>query len=209
MITITRMVITRTTRFSCVLEVTDQGLYPLVSSVQRLYPQFLTSLFTLFYVKKVRRPVFNNSSLHVSSTNLVQILFLVFYEKSESESHSVVSDSLQPHGLYSPWNSPGQNTGVGSHSLLQGIFPTQGSNPGLLHCRQSLYCLSHQGRNVMLFCLLLPLERQLREGRDYFFFSAMCLSLALNDEAELFALRHEQLQYWSRPVEGKRVLFQN
>ena len=41
-------------------------------------------------------------------------------EKSESESHSVMSDSLQHHGLYSPWNSPGQNTGVGSLSLLQG-----------------------------------------------------------------------------------------
>ena len=50
----------------------------------------------------------------------------------ESESCSVVSDSLRPHGLYSPWNSPGQNTGVGSHSLLQGIFPIQGSNQGLL-----------------------------------------------------------------------------
>ena len=49
------------------------------------------------------------------------------------------------HGLYSPWNSPGQNTGVGSHSLLQGIFPTQGSNPGLPHCRQILYQLSHKG----------------------------------------------------------------
>ena len=45
--------------------------------------------------------------------------------ENESESHSVVSDSLKPHGLYSPWNSPGQNTGVGSLSLLQGIFPTQ------------------------------------------------------------------------------------
>ena len=42
----------------------------------------------------------------------------------KSESHSVVSNSLGPHGLYSPWNSPGQNTGVGSLSLLQGIFPT-------------------------------------------------------------------------------------
>ena len=62
-----------------------------------------------------------------------------------SESGSVVSDSLQPHRLYSPWNSPGQNTGVGSLSLLQGIFPTQGSNPGLLHCRQILYQLSHKG----------------------------------------------------------------
>ena len=45
---------------------------------------------------------------------------------SESESRSVVSDSLQPYGLYSPWNSPGQNAGGGSLSLLQGIFPTQG-----------------------------------------------------------------------------------
>ena len=63
----------------------------------------------------------------------------------ESESHSVVFDSLWPHGLYTPGNSPGQNTGVGSLYFLQGIFLTQGSNPGLLHCRQILYQLSHQG----------------------------------------------------------------
>ena len=50
-----------------------------------------------------------------------------------------------PHGLYNPWNSPGQNTGVGSLSLLQGIFPTQESNQGLLHWRWFLYQLSHQG----------------------------------------------------------------
>ena len=49
-------------------------------------------------------------------------------EHGESASGSVMSDSLQPHGLYSPWDSPGQNTGVGSLSLLQGIFQTQGSN---------------------------------------------------------------------------------
>ena len=48
-----------------------------------------------------------------------------------SESHSVVSDFLWPHGLHSPWNSPGQNIGVGNLFLLQGIFTTQGSNPGL------------------------------------------------------------------------------
>ena len=79
-----------------------------------------------------------------------------------SESRSVMSDSLWPHGLYSPWNSPGQNTGVGSLSLLQGIFPTQGSNPGLPHCRRILYQLSHKGsprpsvrlwiRDVKNFC---------------------------------------------------------
>ena len=61
------------------------------------------------------------------------------------ESCSVVSDSLRPHELYSPRNSPGQNTRVGSCSLLQRIFPTQGSNPGLSHCRRILYLLSPQG----------------------------------------------------------------
>ena len=60
-----------------------------------------------------------------------------------------VSDSLQPHGLYSPWSSLGQNTGVGSLSLLQGIFPTQRSNPGLPHCRRILYQLSHNGSPKM------------------------------------------------------------
>ena len=62
-----------------------------------------------------------------------------------SESHSVVPNSLRPHGLYSSWNSLGQNTRVGSHSLPQGIFPTQGPNPGLSYFRQILYQLSHQG----------------------------------------------------------------
>ena len=52
-----------------------------------------------------------------------------FYVEKESVSGSVVADSLWPHGQYSPWNSPGQNTGVGSPSLLQGIFQTQGLNP--------------------------------------------------------------------------------
>ena len=60
-----------------------------------------------------------------------------------------VSNSLWPHGLYSPWNSPGKNTGAGSLSLLQGIFPTQGSNPGLPHCRRILYQLSHKGSHKL------------------------------------------------------------
>ena len=64
--------------------------------------------------------------------------------------HSVVSNSLWPCGLYPtrclcPWDSPGKNTGVGRYSLLQGVFPTQGSILSLLHCRQILYYLSHQG----------------------------------------------------------------
>ena len=71
----------------------------------------------------------------------------------KNESCSVVSNSLRPHGL-SPWNSPGQKTWVGSLSLLQGIFPTQGSNPGLLHHRQILYQLSYEGSPVELFQIL-------------------------------------------------------
>ena len=62
----------------------------------------------------------------------------------ESESLSVVSDSLRLHVLYSLWNSPGQNNGVDSLSLLQGIFWAKELNWGLLHCRQILYQLSYQ-----------------------------------------------------------------
>ena len=71
----------------------------------------------------------------------------------ESVSRSVVSDSSRPHGLWPtrllcPWNFPGKNTGVGRYCLLQGIFLTQGSNPDLLHCRQIVYHLSHQGSSL-------------------------------------------------------------
>ena len=66
-----------------------------------------------------------------------------------AQSCQTLSDPMNcsPPGLrlLCPWNSPGKNTGVGSHSILQGIFPTQGSNLGLPHCRQILYHLSHQG----------------------------------------------------------------
>ena len=77
----------------------------------------------------------------------------------ESESCSVVSDSLRPHRLYSPWNSPGQNTGVGGRSLLQGIFPTQRSIPGLPHCRWVLYQLSHKGNPRILKWVAYPFSR--------------------------------------------------
>ena len=64
--------------------------------------------------------------------------------------------SLQPHGLHSPWNSPGQNAGMGSLSLLQGIFPTQGLNPGLPHCRQILHQLSYQASPRILEWVAYP-----------------------------------------------------
>ena len=68
----------------------------------------------------------------------------------------VTQSCLQPHGLYSPLNSPGQNTGVGSLSLFQGIFPTQRSNPGLPCCRQILYQLSHKGSPRILEWVAYP-----------------------------------------------------
>ena len=94
----------------------------------------------------------------------VAALMLLVFESSES--CSVVSDSLRPHKLYSLWNSPGHNTGVGSHSFLQGIFPTQRLNPGLLHCRQILYQLSHQGSPRILVWVAYPFSRGSSQPRN-------------------------------------------
>ena len=72
------------------------------------------------------------------------VVYIYIQWNTEVKWKSLSCDSLWPHGLSSPWNSPGQNTGVGSLSLLQGIFPTQGPNPGLPHCRWIPYQLSHK-----------------------------------------------------------------
>ena len=85
---------------------------------------------------------------------------------SESESHLVVTNSLHPHGLYSPWNSSDQNTGVGNLSLLQEIFPTQESNPGLLHCRRILYQLSHKGSSRILEWVAYPFSMVSSQPRN-------------------------------------------
>ena len=71
-----------------------------------------------------------------------------------------------PRRLLCPWNSPGQDTGVGSHSLLQGIFPTQGSNPGLPHCRLILYQLSHKGSPRTLEWVAYPFSSGSSQPRD-------------------------------------------
>ena len=94
---------------------------------------------------------------------------IISYNSLESESCSVMSDSLWTHGLCSPWNSPGQIT-VGSYSLLQGIFPIQGLNPGVLHCTWILYQLSHKSATgppgeshtiLLLYLILGVLEKAL------------------------------------------------
>ena len=85
--------------------------------------------------------------------------------------------TLRPHGpkptrLFRKWASPGKNTGVGCHFLLQGIFPTRGSNPGLLHCKQILYQLSYEGRpykdmsvTIIKICFYLILSWHYQLGR--------------------------------------------
>ena len=89
---------------------------------------------------------------------------LSFTEKWSEMKVAQLHMTLRPHGWYSPWNSPGQNTGMGSLSLLQWMFPTQGSNPGLLHCRRILYQLSHQGRPLQRrgWCYLLAIHGKAR-----------------------------------------------
>ena len=87
----------------------------------------------------------------------------------DCESRSVLPDSLHPFGPYSPWNSLGQKTGVGSPSLLHGIFPTQGSNPGLPHCRQILYQLSHKESSYVLsiyIYIYIYIERERERERE-------------------------------------------
>ena len=108
----------------------------------------------------------------MTSLNLNHLREVPIYKYSHtdgfgvSESCSVVTDSLRPNGLYSPWNSPGQNTGVGNLSLLQGIFPTQRLNPGVRHCRQILYQLSYKGGPRMLEWVAYPFSRGSSQPRN-------------------------------------------
>ena len=74
--------------------------------------------------------------------------------------------TLPPHGLYRPWSPPGQNSGVGSLFLLQGIFPTQESNRDLLPCRLILYQLSHQGSPRTLEWVAHPFSRASSQPRN-------------------------------------------
>ena len=112
------------------------------------YPYPNNKDILLHYQNKVA--ILWKSSIHAMLLSDILLIFSFLqlsqsYPLWKSESCSVVSNSLWPHELYSAWNSLGQNTGVGSLSLLQEIFPTQRWNPGLPLCRQILYQLSHKG----------------------------------------------------------------
>ena len=122
--------------------------------------------------------------------------------------------TLQPHGLYSPWNSPGQNIGVGGLSFLQGIFPTQGSNPGLPHCRRILYQLSPQGSpwkmktTFFFFAICFPSQfSALPESWLYSFCKGEDSVRQELPVAKKCWLEHWSNQLWSRLLEFKSYLY--
>ena len=119
---------------------------------------FFPSSFSHYHVILLL-PLYANTS-HLAQASLLLLV----------KSCLVLSSSLQPQGLFSPWNSPGQNTGMGSHSLLQGTFPTQGLNPGLPHYRQILYQLSHEGSPHFTYKWAVMEDQGLRHSSSSFLF---------------------------------------
>ena len=119
----------------------------------------LWQVFDIIYLYFVVVVVVLDTKISSRRTNTKQVNdSSQMWMKKWKWSRSVVSDSLWPHGLepirlLRPWDCPGKSAGVDCHCLLQGIFQTQESNPGLLHCRQTLYRLSHQGS----YCGTIPL----------------------------------------------------
>ena len=103
----------------------------------------------------------------------------IYSRSVKSESPSVVSNYLWPHGLYSPWNSPGRNTGLGSLSLLHEMVPTQGSNPDVLHCTWILYQLSHKGSPRILEWVAYPFSSRYKRYRLKVQSSAQVLELIM------------------------------
>ena len=121
----------------------------------------------MWYVKDLRPSFFIIKKTKNKQTN--SALHHPGKWKSESVSLSVMFDSLRTHGLKptgssSSWNSPDKNAAVGSHPLLQGILPTQGSNPGLQYRRQILYHLNHQEQR--LITSVLDQESQSRRSEN-------------------------------------------
>ena len=133
--------------FSWCASVLTSGVYRFTSYTSSCHQLVNSTLLTIILSEYF-------DGLHVSASYTVSPSPLTHVlpkeSKSENESHSVASYSLWPHGLYSSWNSPGHNTGVSSHSLLQGIFPIQELNPGHPHCRWILYQLSNSGASLVV-----------------------------------------------------------
>ena len=112
-----------------------------------MIPRFL--LPSLFILSSPMSQVWKIAARKEGEENISDYFLLILFYHGEVKVARSSLTLCDPMDFFTtsihPWHSPGQNTGVGSCSLLQGIFPTQGSNPGLLHCRQIPYQLSHKG----------------------------------------------------------------
>ena len=137
--------------------------------------------------------------------------------KERRWSCSVVSDSLRPHGLWPtrflrPWDFPGTSTGVGCHFLLQEIFPSQGLNPGLPHCRQTLYRLSHQGGKKKKKNLLRRCQKDMHEikrcnkNEEFLWWAVNKLDMTRKNKQ---AWRKIETQAKIRKNEKKKRIFKN
>ena len=124
----------------------------------------------------------------------------VFPKTWIGESGSVVFDSLWPHGLYCPWNSPDQNTGVEySLSLLQGIFATQELNPGFPQRRQILYQLSHKGSPRILEWVAYPFSRGSSQPRNWTGVSCIAGGFFTNWAfREALQIQRQKVNWWSQ-----------
>ena len=118
------------------------------------YPQMVQERKVFVERQEERVQVQMVKEIRIKCHRQIQVfpVYSFYFYETESVSCSVVSKSLRPHGpqparLICPWDSPGRNTGVGSCAFLQGIFPTQGLNLGLPHCRQILFCLSDHSKH--------------------------------------------------------------
>ena len=138
------------TRVSCV------GRQILYHWATRKAPSFYYCLLvgSYFMSRLPKWTTFEGSDYSLSNPLLLSLCMLCFCYICCCYVASVMSDSVrpqrrQPTRLPRPWDFPGKRTGVGCHFLLQVIFPIQGSNPGLPHCRQTLYCLSYQGSHTI------------------------------------------------------------
>ena len=109
-----------------------------------------------------------NTSLKPNSRNIICICMYCTVLCLVTQSCPTLFNPMNcsPQGSSVHGDSPGKNTEVGCHFLLQGIFPTQGLNPGLPHCRQMLYCLSHQGSPKILVSVGYPFSRGSSQPRN-------------------------------------------
>ena len=128
----------------------------MIQPLWKIFQHFLKRLYEEIYMSHHMTQSSDYMSHHMTqqfySSGEMRASTLALVTQSQSCVTLCDPIDLRPSRLLCPWNSPSKSTGVGSHFLLQGLFLTQGSNPGTPHCRQVLYFLSHQGSPNKSIC---------------------------------------------------------